>query len=107
MDLKSLKGQTRKTDLFSNVCSAVEDMKLPQSKVSEIMTDGAFVMAGKQSKLSTRIYKKVSDEGGDAVKLRCIIHRQVLCTKQLSFDHVTKTVAKAINSIRSKALCHP
>ena len=81
-------------------------MKLPWSKVSGIITDGAPGMAGEQSGLSTRICKKVSDEGGDAVKLHCIIHQQVLCAKHLPFAHVMKLVAKAINFIRSKALCH-
>ena len=106
LNLKSLKVQTRGADLFYNVCLAVNDMKLPWSKVSGIITDGAPAMAGEQSGLSTRICKKVSDEGGDAVKLHCIIHQQVLCAKHLPFAHVMKPVAKAINFIRSKALCH-
>jgi len=106
LDLKSLKGQTRGADLFYNVCSAVNDMKLTWSKVSGIITDGAPAMAGEHSGLSTLICKKVSDEGGDAVKLHCIIHQQVLCAKHLPFDHVMKPVAKAINFIRSKALRH-
>ena len=63
-------------------------------------------MASEQNGLSTRICKKVSDKGGDAVKLHCIIHQQVLCAKHLPFAHVMKPVAKAINFIRSKALCH-
>ena len=68
--------------------------------------DGAPAMGGEQSGLSTRICKKVGDEGGDAVKLPCIIHQQVLWAKYLPFAHVTKPVAKAINFIRSKVLCH-
>ena len=106
LDLKSLKDQTRGADLFYNVCSAVDNMKLPWSKVSGIITYGAPAMAGEQSGLSTRICKKVSDEEGDAVKLHCIIHQQVLCAKHLPFAHVMKPVAKAINFTWSKALCH-
>ena len=75
LDLKNLKGQTRGADLFSSVCSAVDDIKLPWSKVSGITRDGAPAMAGAQSGLSTRICKKVSDEGDSAVKLHCIIHQ--------------------------------
>ena len=37
LDLKSLKGQTRGSDLFLTVCSAVDDLKLPWSKVSGIV----------------------------------------------------------------------
>ena len=81
-------------------------MKLPWSKVSGIITDDAPAMAGEQSGLSTRICKKVSDEGGDAVNLHCIIHQQVLCAKHLPFAHVMKPVAKEINFIWSKALYH-
>ena len=55
LDLKRLKGQTRGADIFNNVCLAVNDIKLPLSKVSEITTDGAPAMAGEQSGLSTRI----------------------------------------------------
>lgn len=42
LDLKSLKGQTRGTDLFVSVCEAVDDIKLPWSKVSGIISDGAL-----------------------------------------------------------------
>ena len=56
--LKSLKDQTRGVDLFHNACSAVDDMKLPWSKVCGIITSGVPAMAGEQSGLSTRICKK-------------------------------------------------
>ena len=106
LDLQSLKGQTRGTDLFAAVCAAVEDMKLPWSKVCGIITDGAPAMTGERSGLSTLICNKVSEEGGNAIKLHCIIHQQALCAKILKFDHVMKPAVKAINSIRSKALYH-
>ena len=104
LDLKSLKDQTRGADLFHNACSAVDDMKLLWSKVSGIITDGAPAMVGEQSGLFTLICKTVSDEGGDAVKLHCIIYQLVLCAKHLPFAHVIKPVAKAVSFIRSKAL---
>lgn len=106
LDLQSLKGQTRAVDLYDSLCSAVDSMKLPWSKVSAIVTDGAPAMAGGQSGLATRICNKVSEHGGSAVKLHCIIHQQVLCAKCLQFDHVMKPVVKTINFIRSKALNH-
>ena len=106
LDLKSFKDQTAGADLFYNVCSSVDDMKLPWRKVSRITTYGAPAMAGELSELSTYICKKFSDEGCEAVKLHCIIYQKVFCTKHLPFAHVMKPVAKAINFIRSKALCH-
>ena len=79
-------------------------MKLPWNKVTGIITDGAPAMAGKQSGLSTLVCNKLS-EGGKAIKLHCIIHQQVLCAKHLKYDHVMKPVIKAINYIRSRAMC--
>ena len=81
-------------------------MKLPWSKVSGIITDGAPAMTGEQSGLFTRICQKVSDKRGDAFKLHCIIHQQVFCTTHLPFHHVMQSVAKGIKFIWYKALCH-
>ncbi|KAK7886513.1 hypothetical protein WMY93_026134 [Mugilogobius chulae] len=106
LDLQSIKGQTRGADLFESVCSAVDNMKLPWNKVSGIITDGAPAMVGERSGLATLICNKVNENGGDAIKLHCIIHQQVLCAKHLKFDHVMKPVIKTINTIRSKALYH-
>ncbi|KAF7252395.1 Serine/threonine-protein kinase 24 [Varanus komodoensis] len=106
LDLQSLKDQTRGTDLFVSVCSAVDDMKLLWNKVTGIITDGTPAMAGERSGLSTLVCNKVSEEGGKAIKLHCIIHQQVLCAKHLKYDHVMKPVMKAINYICCKALCH-
>ena len=96
---QSLKGQTRGTDLFAAVCAAVEDMKLPWSKVCGIITDGAPAMTGERSGLSTLICNKVSEEGGNAIKPHCIIHQQALCAKLLKFDHIMKPAVQAIHSI--------
>ena len=106
LDLQSLKDQIRGTDLFVSVCSAIDDLKLPWNNITGIITDGAPAMAGTRSGLSTLVCNKVSEEGGEAIKFRCIIHQQVLCAKHLKYDHVMKPVINAINYIRSKALCH-
>ena len=44
--LESLKGQRREADLFYNVCSAVDDMKLPWNKVDGIVVGGAVAWEG-------------------------------------------------------------
>lgn len=106
LHLKSLKGQTRGADLFMSVSSAVDDMKLPWGKLSGIATDGAPAMVGERSGLATLICNKVSEQGGNAVKLHCLIHQQVLCAKCLKFEHVVTPVVKTINVIRAKALYH-
>ena len=81
-------------------------MKPPWNKVTGIITDGTPAMDGEQSGLSTLVCNKASEEGSKAIKLQCIIHQQVLCAKHLKYDHVMKPVIKAINYIRSRALCH-
>ncbi len=106
LDLQSLKDKTRGTDFFSSVCSAVDDMKLPWNKVIGTVTDVAPAMAGEGGGLSTLICNKVHEGGGNAIKLHCIIHQQVLSAKHLKFDHVIKRVVKTINFIHSKALHH-
>ena len=83
LDLQSLKSYTRGTDLFSAVSTAVNDMKLSWNKMTGIITDGAPSMTGERGGLATFISNKVSEEGGKAVKARCIIHQQVLCAKYL------------------------
>lgn len=98
--------RTKQEDLFATVCSAIDDMKLPWNKVAGIITDGTPAMAGERNGLTTLVCNKVSKEGGKAIKLHCIIHQHVLCATHLKYDHVMKLVIKAINYIRSKALCH-
>ena len=51
LDLQSLKNQTRGTDLFASVCSAVDDIKLQWNKITGIITDGAPAMVGMHSGL--------------------------------------------------------
>lgn len=73
------------------------------NKVTGIITDGAPAMTGERS--GTLVCNKVSDEGGRAIKLHCIIHQEV-SVPHLKCDNVMKLVIKAINSIRSKPQCH-
>lgn len=106
MTSKALKAKREERIFFISVCEVVDDLKLPWSKVSGIITDGAPATAGERSGLSTLICNKISKGGGNAIKLHCIIYQQAVCAKHLKFDHVMKPVVNAINSIRSKAPHH-
>ena len=106
LDLQSLKARQEEWIYLTLSVTAVDDFKLPWSKVSGIVTDGAPAMAGEHRGLSKLICDKVSEQGGNAVKLHCIIHQQVLCAKCVKFEHVMQPVVKTINFIRSKALHH-
>ena len=88
-DLRSLKGQRRNG--FICVClRRFDQMKLYWGKVSGMVTDGAVAMAGELSGLSTLICNNVSEEGGNAIDLHCIIHQQAVCAKHLQLDHVMR-----------------
>ena len=63
-------------------------------------------MAGESSGSFRGICKKISDEKGNTVKLHCIIHYQVFCSKYLPINRVMKVMVIAINFIRSKSLFH-
>ena len=58
LDLQSLKDQTRGKDLFTSVCSAVNDIKLPWKIIYGIITDGAPAMIGEHSGLGRIFCKK-------------------------------------------------
>lgn len=77
LDLQSLENQTRGTDLFASVCSAVDDV------VSGIVTDGAPAMAGERSGLSTLVIKSINFIRSKALcqfqQFLLDIHAEIVC----------------------------
>ncbi|CAI5677807.1 unnamed protein product [Oreochromis niloticus] len=78
--MESLKGQTRGEELFERVSAAIENMKLPWSKLVNVTTDGSPNLTGKNVGLLRRIQNKVKDENPDqdVIFLHCIIHQESL-----------------------------
>lgn len=72
--MESLKGQTRGEDLFDQVSAAIENMKLPWSKLVNVTTDGSPNLMGKNVGLQRRILNKVKDEipDQDVIFLNCV-----------------------------------
>lgn len=92
LDLQRLTDQRRETDLLVSVCSAIEGMKLLWKK-----SHWDYYVWCTCHSWRTLICNKVSEEGGKAIKLHCIIRQEVLCTKHLKYDHDMKLVVKTIN----------
>uniref|UniRef100_A0AAX7SFU8 SPIN-DOC-like zinc-finger domain-containing protein n=1 Tax=Astatotilapia calliptera TaxID=8154 RepID=A0AAX7SFU8_ASTCA len=108
LTMESLKGQTRGEDLFERVSAAIENMKLPWSKLVNVTTDGSPNLTGKNVGLLRRIQNKVKDENSDqdVIFLRCIIHQESLCKSVLQLNHVVNPVVKLVNFIRARGLQH-
>ncbi|KAL3972518.1 protein YIPF1/2 [Sarotherodon galilaeus] len=108
LTMESLKGQTRGEELFERVSAAIENMKLPRSKLVNVTTDGSPNLTGKNVGLLRRIQNKVKDENPDqdVVFLHCIIHQESLCKLVLQLNHVVNPVVKLVNFIRARGLQH-
>lgn len=106
LDLRSLKGTTRGSDIFEAVSAAMNDINLPWDKLCGVTTDGAPAMTGERNGMASMVCRKVRESGGEAVKMHCIIHQEALCAKTVEVNDVMDTVVKAINLIRAKALNH-
>lgn len=108
LTMESLKGQTRGEDLFERVSAAIENMKLPWSKLVNVTTDGSPNLTGKNVGLLRRIQNKVKDENSDqdVIFLHCILHQESLCKSVLQLNHVVNPVVKLVNFIRARGLQH-
>lgn len=49
---------------------------------------------------------KVRENGGEAIKIHCIIHQEALCAKTIKLGDVMATVVKTVNIIRARGLFH-
>ena len=85
---------------------AIDRMGLKWDKMCGITTDGAPAMAGQKKGMASMVCAKVQQNGGEAVKLHCVIHQESLCAKRVQHSNVMNTVANIVNIIRSHGLYH-
>ena len=106
--MESLKGKTRGEDLYNQMSAAIERMKLPWSKLTNVTTDGSPNLTGKNVGLLKRIQDKVKEENPDqdVIFLHCIIHQESLCKSILQLNHVVNPVVKLVKFIRARGLQH-
>lgn len=61
--------------------------------------DGAPAMAGDCKVMDSMVCTKI--QGGEAVKMHCIIHQEALCAKTIQLGDVMNTVVKTVHIIRA------
>ncbi|UYV64964.1 hypothetical protein LAZ67_3002576 [Cordylochernes scorpioides] len=78
-------GTTTGEDIFNCVFDLLQKFNLPQSKLTSVATDGAPSMTGKTNGFVALLRKKLSEisDGSNIHHTHCIIHQEVLCTKEL------------------------
>lgn len=93
---------------FDQLSAAIENMKLPWSKLVNVTTDGSLNLTGKNVGLLRRIQDKVKNENPDqdVIFLHCIIHQESLCKSVLQLNHVVNPVVKLVNFICARGLQH-
>ena len=104
--LESLKGTTRREDLFLKVTDVIGRFKSPWNKLKHVINDGSPNLTGKNVGLLKILQDKMNEEnvGVDITLLHCIIHQEALCKSVLQLNHVVKAVVKLINYIKGRGL---
>ena len=106
LNMMSLKGTTTGNDIFKAVSEAVKKMGLEWDKLCGITTDGAPAMVGECKGMASMVCARVKECGGEAIRMHCIIHQEVLCAKTVQLGDVMNTVVKVVNIIRARGLYH-
>ncbi|XP_034548006.1 general transcription factor II-I repeat domain-containing protein 2B-like [Notolabrus celidotus] len=106
--MRSMKGTTTGSDLFTEVNECMDPLGLKWDRLTGVTTDGCPNLTGKNVGLLKRMQDKVTEIDVDQklVFLHCIIHQHVLCKSVLKIDHVIDVVTKIVNFIRARALNH-
>ncbi len=106
LDMESMQGTTRGSDLYDRVSGCLERLNLPWTKLLNVTTDGSPNLTEKKVGLLGRTQDRVREDNPDSdlIFLHCIIHQESLCKSVLQLDHVAKTVVKLVNFIRAWGL---
>ncbi|XP_073432739.1 general transcription factor II-I repeat domain-containing protein 2B-like [Dendrobates tinctorius] len=104
--LRSMKGTTTWSDLFTEVNASMDKLGLKWNKLVSDITDGCPNMTGKNVGLLKRMQDKVKEINPEQklIFLHRIIHQEVLCKSVLKISHVVDVVTKIVNFIRARAL---
>jgi hypothetical protein len=94
LELCSLHGDTKGTDIYESVKKAVQKFGV-FDKCSCIVTDRAKAMTCKQNSVNCPLF-------------HCIIHQEAVCGESIKQSYVMKTVVKIIHLFQggNKALSH-
>ena len=104
-----MKGTTTGDDIFNELLRCCETFELNWKKFSGASTDGCPSMVGKKRGVCQRILNFLSEKDipvNPVIFVHCIVHREALCAKILTFPDVMSKVVKNVNLIRSRGLNH-
>ncbi|KAM4043630.1 general transcription factor II-I repeat domain-containing protein 2B-like [Anomaloglossus baeobatrachus] len=106
--MRSMKGTTTGSDLFTEVNASMDKLGLKWNKLVSVTTDGCPNLTGKNVGLLKRMQDKVNEINPEQklIFLHCIIHQEALCKSVLKISHVVDVVTKTVNFIRARALNH-
>ncbi|KAF6339741.1 hypothetical protein mRhiFer1_008020 [Rhinolophus ferrumequinum] len=79
LDLSSLNTTTTGKDIFEAVSNAIDKIGLKGDKLCGVTTDGAPAVTGERKGVASMVCAEVQESGGEAGKMRCIIHQEALC----------------------------
>ena len=101
---QSLKSHTKGEDIFFKVDEFFTTASLQWENCIGVCTDGAGAMMGKHAGFVTKVKEHVTTER--VTFTHCMMHREALAAKHMSFDlhTVLRDVVKIINYIKNNAL---
>ncbi|XP_064081865.1 general transcription factor II-I repeat domain-containing protein 2A-like [Macrobrachium nipponense] len=108
ISLNRMTVQRRIVDLSGDIVDQLKEkiIELDLDKLVGISTDGAPAMIGKQNGLLQLLIKHLGERKYELKQFHCIIHQQILCGKELDFDHVMKVVVSTVYFINSRSALH-
>ena len=101
LELESLQGTTKGSDLFSALKTCMEKSNMDWAKLDSICTDGCPAMTGKRAGCLVLLEQFLEQP---LLKHHCIIHHEALCGKSLELKHVMNVMVKCVNKIKARAL---
>jgi len=106
--MRSMKGTTTGSDLFTEVNACMDKLGLKWDRLAGVTMDGCPNLTGKNVGLLKRMQDKVTEIDAEQklVFLHCILHQHVLCKSVLKINHVIDVVTRIVNFIRARALNH-
>ena len=98
--MRSMKGTTMGSDLFTVVNESMDKLGLKWNKLVSVTTDGCPNLTGKNVRPLKWMQDKVTEMNPEQklIFLHCIIHQEVLCKSVLKISHVVDVVTKLISS---------
>ncbi|XP_053577946.1 G patch domain and ankyrin repeat-containing protein 1 isoform X1 [Bombina bombina] len=104
LDICPLKSMRTGQDIFEDIKGVLGKFKLPEDKLSGIVTDGSYEMTCDFNGFVNLMFESLPNE---ILVHHCIIHQEQLCTNTLEMKNMMEKVVSTVKFIRSKGQHHP